>query len=228
MAVNEPADLHTWEGIYEPAKAARYLKASQHSEFIYPFNSTKLIRWIRRGLGNRELVEAPGKSLLIDFEDLISMRVIAALRSVGMTWAAIRESEAWLRDMTRLRQPFATEPLWAGQGEVFAEWGDRMISGARRGQMALDLIRQYLIPIHGLLFDEESHRPTSWEPYKDVLLQPAVQFGAPCIKGTRIPTRTVAGMVDAGDSVEWVAQSYNISIKIVLAACEWESRIQSS
>ena len=219
--------LQSWKGIYEPAEAARYLKAATNSECIYPIDSTKLIRWIRRGLANPELAHVPGRTLLIDFECLISMRVIAALRSVGMSWPDIHQTEAWLREMTGLRQPFATEPLWAGQGEAFTEWGERLVSGTRHGQLGLDLIRQYLIPIHGLLFDEESHRAASWEPSRDVILQPTVQFGAPCIKGTRIPTRAVAGMVNAGDSVEWVAQSYSLTVVTVQAACEWESRIES-
>ena len=222
-----PFRLHSWEGIYEPTEAARFLKASACSEDIYPFDSTKLIRWIRRGLANPELVAVPGRELLLDFEDLISMRVVSALKSAGMSWPAISEAENWLREMTGLRQPFATEPLWAGQGDVFTEWGDRLVSGNRQGQTGFALIRKYLIPIHGLEFHEESHRATSWEPFDDVLLQPAVQFGAPCIKGTRIPTRSVAGMVNAGDSIEWVAQSYCLSVATVMAACEWESRIQS-
>ena len=225
---NETARLSSWKGIYEPAEAATFLKASVHSEIIYPIHSTKLIRWIRRGFGNPELAEVPGRSLLIDFEDLISVRVIAALRSAGVSWTAIYAAERWLREMTGLRQPFATEQLWAGQGEVFTQWGIQLVSGNRHGQMALDVLREYLIPIHGLQFDQKSRRPISWEPFDEVLLQPAVQFGAPCIKGTRIPTRAVAGMVNAGDTVEWVAQSYSLSAESVTAACEWESRIQSN
>ena len=31
-----------------------------------------------------------------------------------------------------------------------------------------------------------------------VFLEPEIQFGAPCIKGTRIPTRTIVGMIEAG------------------------------
>ena len=227
LAVNERADLHAWEGIYEPSEAARYLKAASHADVLYPFSSTKLIRWIRRGLANPQLVDLPGASLLIDFEDLISMRIIAALLNAGVTWPAIRRAEKWLREMTGLRQPLASEPLWMGQGEIFTEMGTRLISSTGRGQMALELIRQYLLPVNGLVFDQNSRRPTSWQPSPGVVLQPVVQFGAPCIKGTRIPTRIVAGMVEAGDSIEWVAQSYSISVTTVQAACDWESRIQS-
>ncbi len=227
MSVVDYSELKGWEGIYEPSEAAKYLRASAHSDVLYPFNSTKLIRWIRRGLGNPELVDIPGRSLLIDFDDLISMRMIAALLNAGMSWRAIHKAEEWLREMTGSRQPFASEPLWAGRGEVFIEWGDKLISATLSGQIGLDLIREYLIPIHGLEFDPESHRPISWEPSTDVVLQPVLQFGAPCIKGTRIPTRAVSGMIAAGDSIEWVAQSYCLPIASVQAACDWELKIEN-
>ena len=77
--------------------------------------------------------------------------------------------------------------------------------------MAFDLLREYLIPVHGLKFDSVSQVAISWEASDGVVLEPEIQFGAPCIKGTRIPTRTIVGMIEAGDSPEWVAQAYRIS-----------------
>ena len=69
---------------------------------------------------------------------------------------------------------------------------------------------------------------SSWEPSDCVLLQPQIQFGAPCIKGTRIPTRTIFGMIEAGDSVEWVARAYRISKDEAQAAYDWENRIHAT
>ena len=226
--LNEALPEPVWAGIYEPAEAARYLKAGTSAEVLYPFSSTKLIRWIRHGLAGPDLEHIHGRQLLMDFEDLISMRVIAALLTTGLSWRAIRKAESWLRETTGRRQPFATEILWAGQGQIFTEWGDQLVSGSECGQIALDMIRDYLIPVHGLAFDDETQRATSWEAFDGVVLQPHVQFGAPCIKGTRIPTRSIAGMVEAGDTAHWVAEAYKISVETVLAACEWESRIQAN
>ena len=226
-AANEPAHAPVWKGIYEPAEAARYLRATENADVIYPMHSTKLVRWIRRGFADPELTQVAGRDLLMGFDDLISMRVIAALRAAGVSWADIRAEERWLREHTGARHPFATETLWAGRGQVFAEWGDRLVSGSRNGQTALDLLREYLIPIHGLAFDEDTRKAVSWEPYVGIVLQPRVQFGAPCIQGTRIPTRSLAGMVAAGDSIEWVARAYKLSPEAVQGACDWEFRLRS-
>ena len=188
-------------------------------------SSAKLIRWVRRGLASTDLTESSGRELLIGFEDLISMRVIIALRAAGVSWYEIEGTKRWLREELGVERPFAAEILWMGQGQLFAEWSQRLISASRHGQMALGLLWQYLIPVHGLTFDEGSGLAVSWEPVERVVLEPRVQFGAPCIRDTRIPTRTISGMVDAGDPAWWVADAYGITPDEVQAACDWEARL---
>ncbi len=217
-----------FEGLYETIEAAKYLRATQHADVIYPTSSTKLIRWIRRGFASSDLTEVHGRDLLIGFEDLVSMRVIVALRAVGVSWHEIHETNRWLRDHLGVPRPFATEFLWVGQGQIFAEWSESLIAASRYGQVALDILREYVIPVHGLIFDSESQVAVSWEPSEGVMLKPQVQFGEPCIRGTRIPTRTVWGMIEAGDSAEWVAQAYSLSEEEVQAACAWESLLESN
>ncbi len=212
-----------FEGIYDVPEAARYLRASANGELVYPTSSPTLIRWIRRGIASPDLVTLPGTELLIAFEDLISMRVVAALRAARVGWLEIDRTERWLRESTEAQRPFATEYLWTGQGQIFVGWTERLVSASRGGQLALEMLRDYLIPIHGLQFSDVTHVATSWEPVAGIVLRPEVQFGTPCLKGTRIPARTIAGMVEAGDSADWIAQTYRISQEEVKAACDWES-----
>ena len=226
--VGDSETSSTFVGIYDLPETARYLKAATHGDVIYAVNSAKLIRWIRRGIASPELVDLRGTELLIAFEDLISIRVVAALRAAGVRWSEIDRTERWLRTRIGSPRPFATEFLWTGQGEVFIDWTQRLVSASRNGQLALGLLRDYLIPIHGLMFSEETHVASSWEPVEGIMLEPQVQFGTPCIKGTRIPTRTIAGMIEAGDSVDWVVDVYDLTINEVYAACEWESRLYTN
>lgn len=215
-------------GIYDVPEAARYIKGALNSDVVYPVQSSKMIRWIRRGIASRDLVKVSGHELLIEFEDLISLRVVLALRAAGVKWRDVDRAEEWLRENTQARRPFATEALWTGQGHVFAELRQQLLSASSFGQLALEIMSDYLIPVHGLTFDDETHVANAWEPVSGVVLEPDVQFGSPCLKGTRIPTRTIAGMVDAGDAEEWVAQAYSISSVEVRAACEWESRLRAA
>jgi len=45
-----------------------------------------------------------------------------------------------------------------------------------------------------------------------------IQFGDYCIRGTRIPITSVRQYVQAGDSIEYLVESYNITREQVEAA----------
>ncbi len=218
----------SFAGIYDVPEAARYIKGALHADVVYPVQSSKMIRWIRRGIASPDLVDTPGRELLIEFEDLISLRVVLALRAARVGWRDIDRAEEWLRKHTGAQRPFATETLWAGQGQVLTELRGQLAAASSHGQLAFEMLRDYLIPVHGLQFHEETHMARAWEVAPGVVLEPDVQFGSPCLKGTRIPTRTVAGMVEAGDKEEWVARAYRVSPAEVRAACEWESRLRAA
>ena len=69
-----------YSGIYDVPEVARYIKASDVGNAFCSVSSAKLLRWIRRGVASPDLVGVAGTELLIAFEDLVSMRVITALR----------------------------------------------------------------------------------------------------------------------------------------------------
>ena len=210
-------------GIYEVPEAARYILAARMSSEVYRVSSRHLIRWVRRGLVLPSLAGIPGRQLLITFEDLVSVRIIAALRAAGVSWPKIYRAETWLRQQTGKPRPFATELLWTERSDVFTEFRTMLITASRHGQLAMDLVRDYLIPVHGLTFKE--HVASAWEPRESIMLDPLIQFGAPCIKDTRVPTRAVWGMIRAGDSVERVARSYRITEEEVRAAVSWDDAL---
>ena len=225
VAVSQTQPAGAFEGVYDVPEVARYLRAATGAQPITSVNSQKLIRWVRRGLTSSDLADISGHELLIGFEDLVSMRVIIALRAAGVTWSEIEATKRWLREKLGIERPFAAEILWTGQGQLYTEWSERLISASRHGQLALGLLWKYLIPVHGLTFDGDSGLAVSWEPVDLVVLEPRIQFGAPCVRGTRIPTRTISGMVDAGDPPWWVADAYGITPDEVQAACDWEARL---
>lgn len=210
-----------YEGIYELPEAASFLRTSMSFPSNIKITSSKLIYWIRQGLSLQELTKIHGREMLIAFEDLISMRIIASLRASGVSFNKIYAAEKWLRETTKHPRPFATQALWTEKSEVFTELQFRLITASKHGQYAMDIIREYLIPIHGLTFDESGIAET-WEPYKNIVLRPQIQFGSPCIKGTRIPTRTIWGMVIGGDTIDFIASSYKLDASEIEAAVEWE------
>lgn len=224
MAVNIES-CPRFEGIYEVPEAARYISATT-TILVSPLRhirSRNLLRWIRIGLSTPDLVAIPGRELLITFEDLISMRVIALLRAAGVSFKKIRAAEKTLRQITGYPRPFATEEIWTAHSHVFAEFRDYIYAASKFGQIAMDFMREDLIPVHGLTFSQRV--ASSWSPYMDIRFTPGIQVGQPCIDGTRIPTRPLMGMVQAGDSIEFIADSYRIDVEKVKHAIEWEQRL---
>ena len=122
-----------FKGIYVAPEAAIYLTATLKQDVhidrpAYPIHARNLIRWIRVGLMSPELRHIAGKDLLISFEDLISMRVIAILRSLGVSWQKIHRAEDWLRDKTGYPRPFAIERVWTETVDILDRKSTRLNS----------------------------------------------------------------------------------------------------
>lgn len=218
-----------YDGLYEISEAARIINVTAHlPELEHHITNRHVLRWIRKGLALPRLGELHGTEILLSFEDLISMRVIALLKAVGVKWTKIYEAESWLRSYTGSDRPFATETLWTAGHEVFHERQGELIAASMGGQYPFkELIADYLVPVAGMTFNTDG-RAESWSPKGLILLKPTIQFGSPCVKGTRITTSTLAGMYDAGDSIESIARIYDLSTDEVEEAIEWEKRLSEA
>ncbi|MGK2955353.1 MAG: DUF433 domain-containing protein, partial [Solirubrobacterales bacterium] len=64
-------------------------------------------------------------------------------------------------------------------------------------------------------------RPTRWTPIDGVSIDPEVQAGAPCVKGTRIPTRVVAERA-AVEHDDDIAFDLDLELSAVEAAVRFE------
>jgi uncharacterized protein (DUF433 family) len=173
----------------------------------------------------------------MNFEDLISMRVIAALRAHRISFHLIYEIEAWLRSYVGHPRPFAVEALWTlptrprdyddrHRAIVFAELKQRLVAASHAGQSAFDFLRDYILPVHGLTFEDAI--AATWEPIEGILLDPEIQFGSPCVKGTRVPTKTIWGMVSAGDTRTYVGRSFRLTEAEIDAAIQWEDSLAAT
>ena len=219
-------------GSYEISEAARYLCPDIHLVNAgYKIHTANIIRWIRQGLADPSLIEVPGRQMMITFEDLISMRVVAFLRALNYSFPEIRKAEKLLRKNTGHVRPFATESIWAekkGALHIFAEIYSILLAANKGGQLAfIEMVRGNLINVHGLSFDHRGVAYT-WTPRHNILLHPRIQFGRSCILGTRIPTYDIAGMVESGDSVEFLSDSYQIPKEQIQSAVDWEKEIAAS
>lgn len=223
-------------GIYIAPKAALYLTATLKQDIPspvqrIPINSRNLINWVRTGLMTPELRNISGYQLILSFEDLISMRVIATLRSLGMTWHKIHIAEKYLRKKTGYRRPFAVKQVWTDTANIFAELDrDVFLAASRQGQIAIpELLGEYLQPVGDMTFGRHKNIlvASSWTPHTDITLNPLIQYGEPCISGTRIRTRILAKMINSGDSPSYIENAFSLTELQINHGLEWENRLRA-
>jgi len=233
MAIENTAT--EFKGIYIAPEAALYLTATLKCDVhierpVYHIHSRNLIRWIRVGLMSPELRYVAGRELIISFEDLVSMRVIAILRSLGVSWKKIHRAEDWLRRETGYPRPFAIERVWTETEDVFADFPVGFIAASRGGQIAFgEMLSQYLQPVEDMMFRRHNGISVAgtWTPHEDVMMNPRIQFGEPCIVSTRMRTRILWLMWNGGDSIEYLTRAFNLTVPQIEHALEWEHRLRA-
>ena len=225
-------------GIYTVRDAALYLRATtpppevplkvwqrRRKEFIGP-TSRHLYAWVRRSLDSSELSHLPREDLVLNFTDLVRLRMIVIMRSRGLPLSLIRHSEEYARQLTGNSQPFVTEMFWTNLSDIFLKWREFLVAASKKGQLAMDFLEDYLMPVnHGLAFSPDE-RAEAWVPYEGVLIDPEIQFGAPCIAGTRIQTEAVWAFHEAGEPVQTLAEMYQVDKRRIESAIEWEKTLE--
>ena len=157
---------------------------------------------------------------------MVRLRMIALFRSRKIPYASIRDAESFARDFTGHPQPFVTEPMWTHSSDVYLRVSQQYIAATRAGQLALPLLEEFLEPAHHGMEFGPGDSAVLWQPESRVVIDPRIQFGEPCIKGTRIPTESIASLNDAGESSDRLTKLYGLNRTDVEAAIAWERRLE--
>lgn len=217
----------SYTGVYSVKEASLYVKSTMERTPIFPRLTTHHLHWwLREGLGDDHDNSRSGE-VFINFLELVSFRLTSSIRAHGVPSSAIRIAHNQLKSRYNWTYPFAMEQLWVAQPDIFANIQGTHVAISRYWQAALDFMAEYLIPVHGLSFDAED-QASSWQASPGVLLDPKIQFGEPCLDGTRVPTETLWAFYQAGDSVETIGEMYYLPTSKVREAINWEERIARS
>lgn len=229
-ARSQPANLarYQFDGIYVPREVSGYLLATLPTEQRPP-TTRRIMRWIRSGLVAPGRSNTPGREVTIDFEGLVTCQAVTLLREAGISLADIRRAEQYFSKRYSIVRPFSHRRFWHSGRDVLGRWEGLLISGSPGGQIAWEFLRQWLtpLPLH-LEFSGTTDRADCWRPTEGVSLKPDIQFGQPCLDGTRIPTGAIWGYVNAGDSPEFIAQAYRLGVIEVERAVRWEERVRAA
>lgn len=186
----------------------------------------RVVRWANDS-ARGPAVLSPTFDPMFGFADLISARVAEILHDRGISDASLRRGVETLRERTGLDRPLANQDVidtLATSGTSFlALEGDEYVDiGLKRQGVIQEVAR---IDLRTITFDS-SGGPVHWVPVPGVVLDPTVQAGAPCVEGTRIPTRVIVGLLDDADHAE-VAWEFDLSVEAVKVAEAFEELLAS-
>lgn len=181
-----------------------------------------VVRWSTSSTAGPAVV-APSFGRMFSFVDLVSFRVGLIIRQQDVSDRHLRQGVETLRVRTGLVQPLASRDVissLATSGRSFlSDFGTGEFEDIGRGgqQVFQEVIRVHLTHI---VFDADGD-PERWNPAAGVVIDPAIQAGAPCIAGTRVPTATVATLL-RDEEPDDVALDFNVSVDAVRLAEKFE------
>ncbi len=160
------------------------------------------------------------------FHSLIELFTIAQLRARKIPMATVRQARAELMERFQTAHPFALEGLMtSGKTLLNALGDDILLELGTRGQTAFGKVLEPFCA--GLDFDQASALASRYFPLgrqHPVVVDPRHAFGRPVIDGTNLTTEAVMSLLNGGEAVENIAESFRVAPPAVLAAKAFEQQ----
>jgi uncharacterized protein (DUF433 family) len=216
MAVPEHHGLLLGRGIYDVDEIARLVRRKPAEVTTWADRTHPLL--------------IPQDRRVFSFYDLISAAVAAEMRRRQVPLHVVRDARKWLYNEFKVPWPLAhaaglQKLATVGRSVYFLE-GAEWLDAGLGGQRPFDAVVQPLIK--HLQFDDSSSMAIRWRPADGVVLDPAVQAGAPCLADTRLTTELVAELVASGEDVEDIAGDYDVGAKLVRRALRYEESLAAA
>ncbi|MGH9440938.1 MAG: DUF433 domain-containing protein [Thermoanaerobaculia bacterium] len=172
---------------------------------------------------------------LLSFVNLIEAHVLRGLRTRHeFTMKHVRTALGELGRHQPQRHPLAFEDFLTDGVDLFVDRFGKLINLNRAGQIAMkETLSAHLQRIERSTPDG----PVRFFPFirsedvagsRTVAVSPAIAFGRPVIDGTRITTAEIAGRVNAGESVETVAEDLDLAPAQVTDAILFEQEAEAA
>jgi uncharacterized protein (DUF433 family) len=201
---------------YGPAEAARYLRlpaATLRTWLVgrdYPKGEA-------RATFHPLIKPACTQPLQASFYNLIEAHVLRALRTEhGVALAELRKAIAYAQKKLQLQRLLLSAELRTHAGQVFLDRYVELINLSASGQLAMrKMFEDHLQRVEW----DEWQFPVRLYPYIDttqpiarpIAIDPLVAFGRPVVRRAGISTAAIADRIDAGESVEALADDYDLS-----------------
>ncbi len=215
------------KGIYTVPDASRLSRVS-----------ARRIRYWLKGLSSEQVSESTDRrlwqgelgpiddKLALGFLDLQEVRFIDAFLKTGVSWHLLRAAHGIAREQYGIEHPFCTRHFVTDGSQIIEaiplEPGDVAYEEVVQGQR---VFRQVIQPFLRELEFAENDRLVRWWPLgmnRAVVLDPHRQFGQPITARSGIATDVLQSAVKAGQTIEEIADWYELDVPSVRDAIDFE------
>ncbi|MGB3299820.1 MAG: DUF433 domain-containing protein [Phormidesmis sp.] len=181
---------------------------------------------------SKPLIELTGiEAKELSFINLVEAHVLRAIRvEHSVPLEQIRIALSFIQSELGVTHPLSQKNLLKTDGKsIYVEHLERLLDASKGGQIAIrETLEIYLTRIEA---DEAGIavrlfpfiHPDEKDDQRLIVIDPAISFGRPVIAGTGIPTRVLAELHQAGDSIEDLALDYDCERSLVQGAIEYEN-----
>jgi len=165
---------------------------------------------------------------LLSFYNLIEAHVLRSLRTDhGVAIRELRRAIAYAERTLKIERLLLNKDLRTHAGEVFLDEYGKLINLNTSGQMAMRrMLEEHLkrvewdrwqFPVR--LYPYVSAEPTTERP---IAIDPDIAFGRPVVIRAGVSTEAIAGRIDAGETVEALAEDYDLKPEEIEEAVLYE------
>lgn len=182
-------------------------------------------------LWRTQLAEVDLSEPTIGFRDLLELRLVNAFAGHGVDLRVIRATADAARESFGSDYPLTMKRFLTDGKRILAEVVEatgetRMLDPARKQYVFSSIVTPSLYA--GIEYDGDMAK--RWFPLgggrKSVVIDPAIQFGAPIVTDTGIPTDTLYASFKAeGGDRSAVARIFDIDVRHVDAAIQFEEKL---
>jgi uncharacterized protein (DUF433 family) len=221
------------------ADLGRGVYTGRETALLSGLRTERVARWVRgysftTGSGKKSSsppIFAADRStegpLALSFLDLVEILFVRAFLEQGVSMRTIRLAATEGANIFKVKHPFCLKRFETDGRGIFAsvakDSGDEAILNLVSHQTAFPkVIRPLLKQIE---YDVVSDMAAAWWPRGrevPVVLDPTRAFGTPIVAKRGVPTHVLAGPVAAGDPPELVAKWFDVPVREVRAAVEFE------
>lgn len=180
------------------------------------------------------LIQRPDTQIpQLSFTNLIEAHILRVFRTIHhVSLDKVRRALDYISNKFNTNHPLVTKQFSTDGVDLFIEQVEHLINVSRSGQLAMKKVLTDLLT----RIEWDNHNlATRLYPFinsineeKTLTIDPHISFGKPTITGTGVPTKIIAELYDAGDSIEDIADDYDCTLIQIEKAILFESQLRAA